>query len=200
MKEIKHKQCLLLNADYTPIRIISWKKAIIWSMKYDIYHKYGIEIISYYDDEFIQGTNEKKYAVPAVAKTRYFFNLYHKTINFSRKNLFIRDNYTCQYCGQKLPISQLTYDHVIPKSRFDIKNKHKCTNWINIVTSCWKCNHKKGNKTPKEANMVLLNQPVVPKYCSIYLPWYRDFFTIDGSFPEWAPFIQDFVNNESKCI
>ena len=128
MKEIEHKKCLLLNADYTPIHIISWKKAIIWSMKYTSEHKYAIEIISYYNDEFIQGSCGKKHAVPAVAKIRQFFNLYRKNINFSRRNLFIRDNYTCQYCAKKLSIAQLTYDHVIPKSRFDIKNKHKFLN------------------------------------------------------------------------
>jgi len=200
MKEINHKQCLLLNADYTPIRIISWKKAIVWSMKYEPNHKYGIEIISYYQDEVIRGACGKNYLVPAVARTRHFFNLYNKNINFSRKNLFIRDDYTCQYCGKQFPVSQLTYDHIIPKSRFDIHTKHKCTNWINIVTCCWQCNHKKGNKTPKEANMKLLNQPIIPKYCAVYLPWYRDLFTINNSFPEWNPFIKGLINNENKCI
>ena len=196
----ENSKCLLLNADYSPLRVLSWQKAIIWSIKHKNDKNYGIEILSYHHDKYIQGSANKRYPVPAVAKTSKFFNMYNKSINFSRKNLFIRDNYTCQYCGEKFPVAKLTHDHIIPKSRFDIKNKHKCTNWINVVTSCWQCNHKKGNKTPKEANMQLLNKPVAPKYCSVYLPWYKDFFIINGSFPEWEPFIESFINDESKHI
>ena len=187
------RKCLLLNADFSPLRVISWQKAIIWSIKHELSGG-PVDIISYYDDAFIRGVNDKKYPLPAVAKTNRYFNLYHKShINFSRHNLFIRDNHTCQYCGIELPACQLTYDHIIPKSRFN-HNRKTSTNWTNIVTSCRKCNHKKGNRTPEEAGMVLINIPVVPKYSLKYLPWYRDLATIyqcQEQYNLWEPFLNN---------
>ena len=117
------------------------------------------------------------YPIPLIAKTTKFFNFYNKPINFSRKNVYIRDDYRCQYCGQQFMISELTYDHVIPKSKFKGK-RHCCTNWHNVVTACFKCNFKKGNKTPKEANMELIKSPIQPRYSIEYLPWKKDLHTI----------------------
>ena len=70
----------------------------------------------------------------------------------SRRNIFLRDDYTCQYCGIKNP-DKLTLDHVKPKWQGG-----KDT-WENLVCACFKCNSKKGGRTPEEANMTLLNQP-----------------------------------------
>ena len=192
-KKAENSKCLLLNADYTPLRIISWQRAIVWSIRYSNNNNYGIEIIEFYKDKYIQGASNKQYRVPAVAKTVRYFNLYNKKINFSRNNLFIRDNFTCQYCGKKQILSQLTYDHIIPKSRFN-DNKKLSTNWLNIVTACRLCNHKKGNKTPSEAGMSLINSPVEPSYSLIYLPWYQELSTIKNSptYEMWKPFI---INN-----
>ena len=186
----ENSKCLLLNADYSPLRVLSWQRAIVWSIRYENNKNYGIEILSYHHDKYIQGSADKRYPVPAVAKTIKFFNMYNKKINFSRHNLFIRDNYTCQYCGKQLAFSQLTYDHIIPKSRFN-KDKRLSTNWKNIVTACRPCNHKKGNKTPKEASMTLINSPVEPNYSLEYLPWFQELSTIkDGPLYElWKPFI-----------
>lgn len=78
----------------------------------------------------------------------------YKELPFNRKNIFHRDNYTCQYCGKKgLP---LTLDHILPKSRGG-KNT-----WENIVTACPKCNTLKANRTPLEAGMKMLKQPKRP--------------------------------------
>jgi len=175
--KIKDYRCLLLNADFTPLKVVNWQRSIIWSLRSDT--MCPIEIIEFYQDKFIQGPN-KKYPIPLIAKTKKFYNLYNKPINFSRKNVYIRDDYTCQYCGQKFIISELTYDHVIPKSKFNGK-RHACTNWQNIVTSCIKCNAKKADKTPYEANMKLIKTPIQPRYSIDYLPWYRDLTTIDST-------------------
>jgi|LakMenE18May11ns_1017448.scaffolds.fasta_scaffold9959394_19 hypothetical protein len=186
----ENSKCLLLNADYAPLRIISWQRAIVWSIRYEDNKSYGIEILSYYKDKYIQGSAGKQYPVPAVAKTLRYFNLYNRKINFSRHNLFIRDNHTCQYCGMQLCSTQLTYDHIIPKCRFN-ENKRLSTNWNNIVTACRPCNHKKGNRTPKEAGMKLINSPIEPNYSLEYLPWFQEISTIsDGpSYELWKPFI-----------
>lgn len=77
-------------------------------------------------------------------------------LNFNRKNLFRRDNDTCQYCGIKPGVSQLSVEHVIPKSRGG-KN-----NWENCVVACFDCNQKKKDRTPEEADMELLRQPMKP--------------------------------------
>jgi hypothetical protein len=187
----ENSKCLLLNADYVPLRIISWQRAIVWSIRYENNNNYGIEIISYYNDKHIQGAGNKQYPVPAVAKTLRYFNLYNRKINFSRNNLFIRDNYTCQYCGVQFCSSQLTYDHIIPKCRFDHEKRKQSTNWQNIVTACRPCNHKKGNRTPKEAGMTLIGNPIQPNYSVQYLPWFGELTTISNSpsYELWKPFI-----------
>ena len=78
-------------------------------------------------------------------------------VSFSRKLIEIRDKGKCQYCGKKLSKSEKTIDHVIPKSRGGENS------WENVVLCCKKCNKKKGDKTPEEANMKLLNKPKKPK-------------------------------------
>lgn len=172
--QIEKLECLLLNADFSPLKVVDWKKSIVWSLNYS--ENSSIEIIEYYQNKFIQGINNR-YPIPLIAKTTKFFNFYNKPINFSRKNVYIRDDYRCQYCGQQFMMSELTYDHVIPKSKFKGK-RHCCTNWHNVVTACFKCNFKKGNKTPKEANMELIKSPIQPRYSIEYLPWKKDLHTI----------------------
>jgi hypothetical protein len=165
----QNSRCLLLNADFTPLSIIGWKKAVMWHMRYESNTKYGIHIIDFYKNDYISGVNNKKYPIPAIAKTKRFFRQTHQTLIFSRKNIFLRDNYMCQYCGQQYDINNLTYDHVVPKSIWD-NDSLSPTCWTNIVTACVQCNRKKGNKTPKQANMPLLNMPIKPTKSQKYLP------------------------------
>jgi hypothetical protein len=192
MSKAENSRCLLLNADYTPLKLISWQKAITWSLKYNDNHKYSIEIIEYYKDKYIQGTNDKKYALPLIAKTIKYFNIYERSLKFSRSNLFIRDNYTCQYCGKIFSYNELTYDHIVPKSHF-ISNKQLATNWHNITTACIICNRKKSNKTPEQAKMKLLNAPKKPYYEPRYLPIMRQLLSIkdtsDLNHKEWIKYI-----------
>jgi 5-methylcytosine-specific restriction endonuclease McrA len=190
-QEIHKSKCLLLNSDYTPLSVVNWQKSIIWLLKYQVESDYNIEILSYYNDQHILASNGKQYKVPSVARSIKYFHLYNRTINFSRRNLFLRDNYTCQYCGNLFSINQLTYDHVVPKSRYK-SNYKKCTNWTNIVTSCIKCNLKKGNKTPEEAGMKLMTRPYEPKYSEKYLRWHQEALKIyNGDANEhWAQFLQ----------
>lgn len=181
-------RCLLLNADYTPLSIINWQRALVWSIKYENNAKYGIEIIDFYKNDFIQCTNNKKLPIPSVAKTKKFFRK-NSTIIFSRKNIYIRDNYTCQYCCKEFDAKDLTYDHVIPKSVWS--NDHRSpTNWTNITTACTLCNRKKGNRTPKQANMPLKNVPIVPDKNCKYLPIAHVLSTIKNDIPqEWLLYL-----------
>ena len=194
MNKAENSKCLLLNADYSPLRIIGWQKAIVWSIKYENNPAFKIEIIEYYKDKYIQAANGKKLPVPMVAKTSRYFNIYNRSLKFSRKNLFIRDNYTCQYCGKKFPYNELTYDHVIPKSKFHT-NKSYATNWCNITTACTSCNRKKSNKTPEQANMHIISVPTKPFYEFRYLPLAKELTTIYSSadYVEWKKYIDSYL-------
>lgn len=83
-----------------------------------------------------------------------------RTLKFSRKNVFDRDRNTCQYCGQRKHRDELSMDHVLPRSRGGPST------YTNIVTACKPCNRWKDDKTPEEAGMTLLKQPVAPKWKS----------------------------------
>lgn len=185
MKEI-HRRCLLLNADYSPISIITWKRAIVWHFKYELNNSYGIDIIDFYKHDSIIGTKNKKFPIPAVAKTNRYFQVNNGSVVFSRKNIFIRDEYTCQYCNEKFDHGKLTYDHIIPKS------KSGPTNWTNIVTACVQCNSRKGNRTPKQANMPLLKNPIKPEKRLRYLPIYDYLSTIQKIPEEWTIYLPEY--------
>jgi hypothetical protein len=189
MNHQKKNKCLLLNSDYTPLCLVAWKKAIIWSIRHKEDNSYGIEILSYSENSVFDAS-QRAFPIPSVARSLHFFNVYKRDINFSRRNLFIRDDHTCQYCGKTMPFSQLTYDHVIPKSRYK-PNVKKATNWNNVVTACIRCNNTKGNRTPEEAGMKLKNSPAKPRYAEKYLRWYLDIPTIASSETptEWMDFI-----------
>ncbi|RUM89323.1 MAG: HNH endonuclease [Thermodesulfatator sp.] len=98
---------------------------------------------------------------------------------FNRANLYMRDNYTCQYCGKSVKNPKdRTIDHVVPRSRGGK------TVWTNVVLCCRKCNLRKGDRTPEEAGMRLLKRPEAPKWQSLFLE----------KFPEekrqiWEPFL-----------
>lgn len=185
-----NRKCLLLNIDYSPLCVISWKKAIIWQIKSSININFGIEIIDFYKGDYILGANGKQIPIPSIAKTKKFFQIYNEEVVFSRKNVFIRDNYTCQYCGEEKRISDLTYDHVIPKSHMKFSNKKHATCWTNIATACKQCNRKKGNRTPEQANMPLITNPFVPMKNKKYLPITMYLHNIDTEVPnEWKVYI-----------
>src|SRR5512136_163319 len=82
-------------------------------------------------------------------------------LGVTRRGVLKRDNFTCQYCGRTQPSSDLTLDHVLPRSRSG-KNT-----WENVVAACKPCNHRKGNRTPAEAHVRLLRQPFRPRYLAL---------------------------------
>jgi len=95
--------------------------------------------------------------VPRVIRLLAYDRLPKQAIRFNRRNIFARDANHCQYCGRKFPTSELSLDHVTPRSRGGE------TTWENIVCSCVKCNVKKGGRTPHEAHMHLVRPPAKPK-------------------------------------
>lgn len=147
---------LLLSASYEPIKVIPWKKAItlFFLGKVDVIEKYNKLIHS----------PSISVSLPAVVKLHRFVKHLPRKVKFSRQNLYHRDNYTCQYCHKSHPAHQLTYDHVVPRSRGGK------TSWTNVVTACIRCNLKKGNKFLHQINLSLLHEPKEPAWLPVFSP------------------------------
>ena len=145
---------LVLSTGFEPMYLIEWDKAIV--------HVFTgrAEILKHFDDRFI-GTVSGPIQMPAVVRFKdgVFLNRWNKNrrlVKLNRKNLWLRDNGTCQYCGCITTIKSYQIEHVIPKSR------EGGTCWKNVVVACSKCNQKKGARTPHEAGMKLLKTPRAP--------------------------------------
>ena len=95
--------------------------------------------------------------VPRVIRLLVFDRAPKQTVRFNRRNIFARDGNRCQYCGKHYPTSELSIDHIIPRSR------NGNTSWENVVCACVSCNVRKGGRTPDEAHMRLIRPPVKPK-------------------------------------
>jgi len=100
-------------------------------------------------------------AVPRVIRLLFYDRLPQTSVKFNRRNIFARDRNRCQYCGKRYPTSELSLDHVIPRS---MGGKSV---WENMVCSCVKCNVKKGGRNPQRAGMKLITKPVKPKHNSL---------------------------------
>lgn len=95
--------------------------------------------------------------VPRVIRLLFYDRLPQQTVKFNRRNIFARDGNRCQYCGKKSSTSELSLDHVVPRTLGGGNA------WDNIVCACTKCNTKKGGRTPAQAGMKLIQKPVKPK-------------------------------------
>ena len=141
---------LLLTQGYEPIQIISWQRAITL-LALD-----KVEVVEQYDA--LIRAQSMVVNVPAVVRLRKTFRRHAKPVKFSRVNIYARDSYRCQYCGMTCGVDELTYDHVVPRS------KGGKTTWENIVSACYACNRAKANRTPAEAGMKLLSVPKRPTW------------------------------------
>lgn len=110
------------------------------------------------DNEAYIQTVRMRIRVPKVLLLRDYDQLPVQEVRFSRESLFERDNYRCQYCGNNFEEAHLNMDHVIPRDRGGR------TSWENIVTSCIKCNSRKANRLPHQADMHLIRKPERPKW------------------------------------
>ena len=106
--------------------------------------------------DWIQAVNFRLQA-PRVIRLLEYERIPRQSVRFSRRNVFARDSHCCMYCGRRFPPSQLSLDHVVPRSQGG------GTHWENVVSSCVDCNIKKGGRTPQQARMKLVKHPVRPK-------------------------------------
>jgi 5-methylcytosine-specific restriction endonuclease McrA len=108
------------------------------------------------DDDWVRTVNSE-IQVPRVIRLLEYEKLPKQTVKFNRRNIFARDGNQCQFCGKKFPTSELSLDHVLPRSQGGK------TTWENIVCACVDCNVRKGGRTPKQAHMTLIRKPEKPK-------------------------------------
>jgi 5-methylcytosine-specific restriction endonuclease McrA len=147
-----NKQVLLLNQDSSPLNIITIGKAFKLLIRDKVYWDASDE------DCHEVVSISKIIKIPKILILKYYVKLPYRKAPPSRKNIFRRDNYCCQYCGTTLHNENATIDHITPRC------KGGSSSWINMVTSCKKCNLFKGSKTLKEAKMELKNKPKEPSY------------------------------------
>ena len=117
--------------------------------------------------------------IPKIIVLSLYDRLPRKEVKFTRHNVFLRDKFTCQYCGDQFAERDLNLDHVVPR------DKGGKTTWENIVTSCIRCNTRKANKMPHEVNMTLLREPRTPRW--------RPLFGLRSDTPtdaSWRQFLQ----------
>lgn len=150
---MRKRKVLLLNADYTPHKLISWKHAV------RLVSKEKVQIVEEYDDWEVRSPSVTM-SVPSVLALREYV-AHRYDLNYCRENVLSRDDYTCQYCGKslddgELEYDELTVDHVKPRAAGGV------TRWGNVVASCEDCNLRKADRTPSEAGMDLSTDPAYP--------------------------------------
>ena len=171
------RHALVLNQDYEPLNVCGVRRAftLVFGGRAELLET-GAEPILGVDRE---------YPSPSVIRLRRRVRRPRPQVRLTRREVFARDRQRCQYCGRGH--QDLTLDHVVPRRR---GGTHV---WENIVTACQPCNHRKGGRTPREARMQLLTQPVrprlsVPQQLAEHLHRYE----------EWRPFFFGWLDRETQ--
>lgn len=162
---------LVLDIGWRPLRVEDWRKAFV-----DVFLG-KTEVVSYSQDRTIQSAT-RSWPMPSVVRILHHFKRERIRVKFSRINIYTRDGFRCQFCGSPGKTEELTFDHVLPRSRGGR------TVWENIVTCCMPCNKFKGDRTPVEAGMKLLKVPRRP----VYLPSITVKMDSRNLPAEWAPY------------
>jgi 5-methylcytosine-specific restriction endonuclease McrA len=145
---------LLLNQSYEPLQVVGWQRAItlLWQGK--------VEVLEEHDEEIHSISFSMR--IPSVLRMLLPVRIKRRTpVKFTRLNIFTRDGFKCQYCGEKFESEELTFDHVIPVAQGGRKT------WENIATACVSCNSKKEGRTPQQAKMKLLKKPQQPVWAQV---------------------------------
>ena len=136
---------LVLNATYEPINVTAVRRAMVLLLK-------GVaQAEEMHSSEVHSATHSHK--VPSVIRLLAYRHIPQQSRALSRKNILLRDRNTCQFCGSVFPSSELTLDHVLPRSRGGRST------WENLVACCYRCNNEKGDRTPEEAGLKLARRP-----------------------------------------
>lgn len=166
---------LVLNRMYMAVRVVSARRAMSLLFR-DLVEVVSVEqeqYLSYDFEDWVEVSQAKRefephqhdwlrtlhcqIAVPKIVRLLSFDRLPRAGVKLNRRNIFARDNNSCQYCGKRFPTSELSLDHVVPRSQGGPNT------WENIVCACVKCNVRKGGRTPTQARMHLIREPKAPR-------------------------------------
>lgn len=166
------RPALILNRNWQPVNVATVARALVlvWNEAARVVDPDNFQLYTWADwsriapregDAFIQAVR-RRLRVPEVIVLAEYDRLPSAAVSFSRRNVFKRDHWTCQYCGMQPGGEELTIDHVVPRSQGGTST------WDNCVLSCIDCNHRKADRTPDQAGMKLRKAPVRPTWKPLY--------------------------------
>lgn len=185
---VLQRPTLMLNRNWQPVGVatVSRSLVMVWNgsarivdpLDYQLYSWSDWAKLAPQDDEPVVRTVSMQLRVPEVISLTRYDRVPTNTVTFSRRNIFKRDRFTCQYCGEQPGKEELTIDHVLPRS------EGGSSSWENCVLACVDCNSRKANMTPLQAGMPLLKKPVRPNW--------RPFYATRGErIDSWSKFISE---------
>ncbi|MFN8600866.1 MAG: HNH endonuclease [Candidatus Binatia bacterium] len=183
--DVLRSKTLVLNRSFLPVHITTVRRACIL-----LYQGVARAVDAEYqtfdfrdwgqrrESEETLGLVAGAMPVPRVIVLTTYDRVPRRHVRFSRHNVYARDHDTCQYCGRRLPRSELNLDHVVPRSQGGLST------WDNVVCSCHTCNRRKGGNTPQQAGIRLLRRPARPAWT----PFLGETFG-QARYREWRPFL-----------
>jgi 5-methylcytosine-specific restriction endonuclease McrA len=178
---------LVLNSSYLPIHVTSVRRAFtlifqehafVVNDRYETFNFDRWRRVKAFGQCDVIGTPSGEIRVPRVIVLSTYDRVPKRHVRYSRANVFTRDKYTCQYCGERPPRSQLNLDHVIPRT---LGGR---TTWENVVCSCVECNRRKGGRTPEQARIFLQRTPARPRWTPL-----MNIAVSNTRYTEWRPFL-----------
>lgn len=158
---------LVLNQDFTPISVCSVQRAFL------LVFLEKAEMLSEKPDAALRSVNQC-FPFPSVIRIVQYVHIPYKGVVLTRRNVFKRDGFSCQYCGKT---KELTLDHLVPRS------KGGKSTWTNLVTACKSCNARKGDYSPDQVGLRLFRKPIKPSYVMFLRS------TTNEMRQDWIPFL-----------
>lgn len=165
------RQVLVLNRYWTAVHICTVRRALtlvyqeLARIVDENYQTYDFEswreLSAFTRDETMIRTPQFELLLPRVIVLQRYYRQPPQRVKFNRRNIFLRDRHTCQYCGKRPKDDDMTIDHILPRSRGGM------TTWTNVVLACTQCNVRKGNRLPSECGMQLLREPTRPNWMAL---------------------------------
>jgi 5-methylcytosine-specific restriction endonuclease McrA len=185
---VLERPTLVLNRNWQPISVATVARAVsmVWNESARIVDPQDYQLYDWEDwtslapregEPFIQAVRTR-FRVPEVVALTTYDRVPASVVTFSRRNIFKRDHYTCQYCGIQPGSNELTIDHVLPRSRGGVSS------WQNCVLACLECNSRKADRTPAEAGLRLKKEPVRP-------PWKPLYAVHPAPIESWSRFVSE---------
>lgn len=189
---------LVLNRNYLAVRVVGVRRAftLLCNDLAEVVHIDNGQYTSYDFSEWCElsrlardfepdahdwiATVRFEIAVPRIIRLAFYDRLPRQAVKFNRRNLYARDENRCQYCGRKYATTELSLDHVIPRSQGGR------TTWENVVCACLTCNVKKGGRTPEQAHMRLITTPKKPRRNPVLT-----FKLAEGRYASWKAFLDN---------